>query len=218
MLTCVQCTESFEWHGKRKRPLTCGAVCRRQRQYHLARERHWRNKGGASIEVRTCLRCGSSFEHARGPGALGRGSLICSDECRAQYVRARDVRRSTRYWNRLEPDEQTARRRAGLLKRYGLTAEAFNEMNDSQGGVCTICREPETKHHSLVLQIDHDRSCCPRDGSCGKCVRGLLCSNCNTALGLLGDDPERIRAAAEYLDRFASAGGAPLHSSKRGQP
>jgi hypothetical protein len=78
----------------------------------------------------------------------------------------------------------------------------------AQGNVCLICKQPETKHHSLILMIDHDRSCCPKDGSCGRCRRGLLCSNCNTALGLLGDDPSLLRAAADYLDRFRALSAA----------
>jgi hypothetical protein len=36
-------------------------------------------------------------------------------------------------------------------------------------------------------------------------VRGLLCSNCNFAVGELGDDPERCEAAATYLERRLEA-------------
>ncbi|UWZ37863.1 hypothetical protein Drose_06195 [Dactylosporangium roseum] len=78
-------------------------------------------------------------------------------------------------------------------------------MTVAQGGVCAICNQPETKHHSDLLKIDHDRSCCSDSRSCGKCIRGLLCSNCNRALGLFGDDPTRLRAAAAYLDRQVAA-------------
>jgi len=31
-------------------------------------------------------------------------------------------------------------------------------------------------------------------------VRGLLCSYCNTVLGLMAHDPARLRAAADYLE------------------
>lgn len=69
---------------------------------------------------------------------------------------------------------------------------------------CEICstRNPGVRDFAL----DHDHACCPRSGfSCGECIRGLLCGSCNRALGLLNDDPERIRAAAAYLEAHRAA-------------
>jgi hypothetical protein len=50
---------------------------------------------------------------------------------------------------------------------------------------------------------DHDRSCCPGTGSCGKCVRGLLCNPCNLMIGHAHDEQERLRAAIQYLADWA---------------
>jgi hypothetical protein len=90
--------------------------------------------------------------------------------------------------------EQTLKMR---MEKFGITAERYQHMLESQGGACAICRK---SFHSY--SIDHDHRCCPEKGtSCGKCVRGLLCSNCNLAIGMLGDDPERLITAAAYLQR-----------------
>jgi hypothetical protein len=69
-----------------------------------------------------------------------------------------------------------------------------------QGGVCAVpgCGA------GGVLHIDHDHECCPGTYSCGECVRGLICGNCNTGLGLFGDDVARITGAADYLQQYAA--------------
>lgn len=66
-----------------------------------------------------------------------------------------------------------------------------------QGGVCAICKKPE-RHRSngpkvKRLAVDHDHTT-------GE-VRGLLCNNCNRALGLFGDDVTALQAAIDYLSR-----------------
>jgi len=88
------------------------------------------------------------------------------------------------------------KRRRALLRRHGLTEQAYVEMVEEQGGRCAICgRVPDGR-----LYIDHDHSCCPGENSCGECVRGLLCSPCNLALGHFGDDIARLRSALRYLE------------------
>lgn len=52
------------------------------------------------------------------------------------------------------------------------------------------------------LKIDHDHSCCPAERSCGKCVRGYLCHECNTAEGLLRT-PDRALRLAAYMKKYA---------------
>lgn len=90
--------------------------------------------------------------------------------------------------------------RANSLRYYNLTLEQFDALFASQGSACAICQttEPNWKGH---WHIDHDHACCPGNRSCGACVRGVLCMRCNVALGHLGDDPDVLRRAAEYLGR-----------------
>jgi hypothetical protein len=84
-----------------------------------------------------------------------------------------------------------------LRRTYGITAAVFDAMLAAQGGGCSICGGQSDVGRRLC--VDHDHSCCPGLKSCGKCVRGLLCNSCNRAIGLLGDDPERVRKVISYL-------------------
>lgn len=85
-------------------------------------------------------------------------------------------------------------RRHNLEYKFGLKIPEYEALLADQGGVCAACgSSPESKR----LAVDHDRTCCPGTRSCGRCVRGLLCSNCNTALGLVKDDPYRL---VRYLE------------------
>jgi hypothetical protein len=101
-----------------------------------------------------------------------------------------------------EPRRGSSRDRAQALwperraRRYGLAPEAYARMLAAQGGTCAICRREETSVDRRTgkvraLSVDHDHAT-------GR-VRGLLCGDCNRALGLLADDPDRLAAAATYL-------------------
>jgi hypothetical protein len=81
-----------------------------------------------------------------------------------------------------------AENRISRIRQYGIDVEDYERMLFEQDGVCYICKEPPSKR---ALDIDHDHKT-------GK-VRGLLCSNHNRALGLLGDDIILLLRATEYL-------------------
>jgi Recombination endonuclease VII len=86
-----------------------------------------------------------------------------------------------------------------LRQRYALTPDQYDAMLVSQGGVCAICKsEPSGKR----LSVDHDHSCCPGEHTCGNCIRGLLCDNCNWWLGVIDDRLEMLVSAETYLRRY----------------
>ena len=91
------------------------------------------------------------------------------------------------------------------LQRLGdFTLADYNKLKKIQGGVCAICGV--TPILDERLRVDHDHSCCPaKSRSCGKCVRGLLCSLCNLMIGYANDDTERLRRAIEYLEKSRNA-------------
>ena len=94
-----------------------------------------------------------------------------------------------RKW-RTDPDLREKRRlwqRKNVFKKvYGISLADYEVMFERQGGACAIC-----KRTGLTLCVDH----CHLTGE----VRGLLCVQCNSALGFCRDDPALLRAAAEYL-------------------
>jgi hypothetical protein len=108
---------------------------------------------------------------------------------RLQYHKHKEQRKNS---------QQPQKRWAGygrkwMLKQYGLTTEAFQEMNVAQQGKCYLCQSPPTAP-SKFLHVDHDHTS-------GK-VRRLLCLTCNVMLGAAKDDPKLLRLAAEYLESY----------------
>jgi hypothetical protein len=80
------------------------------------------------------------------------------------------------------PEARARWRLKHKLKRYGLTQALFDALLEAQGYACGMCRESFSDDQAIF--IDHDHACCRDEkSSCGKCVRGLLCLGCNTALG-----------------------------------
>lgn len=99
--------------------------------------------------------------------------------------------------------------------RYGISLDEFEELLRIQGGRCAIC-PVEVVADGRRLAIDHDHRCCPGTISCGKCIRGILCPNCNRGLGLFQEDFELVKAAAAYLLRASHLIDVPLDRSLGG--
>jgi hypothetical protein len=83
------------------------------------------------------------------------------------------------------------RRAHHINKKFGLSTEQYDAMLAAQGGHCAQCPWPDKPYKRLAVDHDHKT---------GR-IRGLLCADCNRGIGLFGDDPARLRAAADYLDR-----------------
>ncbi len=99
-----------------------------------------------------------------------------------------------KFWD-ANPEKLMLKRLRRSMRKYGITIADWHRMFDAQGGVCAICRRPETTGQygkPSRLSVDH----CHETGR----VRGLLCRSCNRGIGNLSDDPLRLRSAAEYLE------------------
>ena len=62
---------------------------------------------------------------------------------------------------------------------YGVTKEQFETAVKKQNNSCSICKIAFKSLKRKGPNVDHDKKCCPGKKSCGKCVRGFICFNCN---------------------------------------
>lgn len=153
----------------------------------------------------SCIDCRVEFtyDHLRGP--TRQRCDTCKIRRKAETDRAKSARyreadpaRAREQWNRnnrkrlADPEFLRRKREDAMMRAYGLTMADFDALLAKQDGVCAICRGvpngPGKRFH-----VDH----CHKSSK----VRGLLCGKCNTAIGLLNDDPERAESAAAYLRR-----------------
>ena len=84
-----------------------------------------------------------------------------------------------------------------IYKKYKLTKQMYLDMLEQQGGVCAICKGLPKRNW---LAVDHNHLCCPGTKTCGHCIRGLLCSSCNSFLGRVSDNPQTLN---EYLEKYS---------------
>lgn len=138
-------------------------------------------------------------EHQKAYREANRERLIAQK--RAYNARVRDERNANlRADRKANPDKynndatraaKTAQRRLRHSKFDPSTYEAALVL---QGHCCAICKTDLTKLSKHRVHADH----CHATGT----PRGVLCGDCNMALGLFKDSPERLRAAIDYLSNF----------------
>lgn len=129
--------------------------------------------------ARTCEQCGAEVESRHA------AAKFCSTKCRALAGHHRNY----------TADRGRVR---NLAHRFKLTPGQVADMLAAQGDRCAICSSQEPGGRG-DWHIDHDHGCCAGKETCGRCVRGLLCTRCNVGMGYFADDPDRLLAAAAYL-------------------
>ena len=113
--------------------------------------------------------------------------ISCDGLCAAHYGAKR--------WETGRSRPSAEQRRNSRLKgRYGITQKDFDGIMQMQNGVCAVCGEPPSKHNTRAhwnnkLCVDHDHTT--------NRVRGLLCNDCNLAVGYT-----KTAATAEKVARY----------------
>jgi hypothetical protein len=90
---------------------------------------------------------------------------------------------------RTETNRKDCNRCSNLWKCYRITHQQYENLLAEQNNQCKICSKAGLD--GTPLAVDH----CHTTGR----IRGLLCSNCNTAIGLLYDNKELLQNAINYL-------------------
>lgn len=107
-----------------------------------------------------------------------------------EYIK--QYRNTTKYKQAQRKREQKRDRRAMELKyKYGITVDEYNILLEAQSGKCAICKTNSPGGKFNNFHVDHDHNT--------NKIRGLLCMNCNTALGSLKEDINIIEAMLHYI-------------------
>lgn len=111
------------------------------------------------------------------------------------YRNQEDQQKRAREWYHANRDKCLAAIRIGRLKRYGLTPDGYAALGNSCG-ICGATEDSRTQASTkkkFKLAVDHCHDT--------KKIRGLLCGNCNCAIGYLKHDIDLLRKAIDYLER-----------------
>ena len=132
-----------------------------------------------------CNQCLSSKEKLRIEGLSPEATQKIKDNKKKYRLKNKDkIKNDMKIWKDLTGRDQYYK------KTYNISLEDYNNLLESQNYTCKICKKEE-KHTNKALAVDHCHST-------GK-VRGLLCFDCNTALGKFKDSTELLYEAINYL-------------------
>ena len=207
--SCEQCGAPFELAPGAHKRRFCSRLCRR-RTWEAARAATFR--ASRERQPKVCDHCGQTFTS---PWAKTRYcSATCHVDHRLAQLRAARLAkvagRLCKHCGRPVPETrrlnarycdgyckaQALRAHVGTSHRHKAPAGTYEALLAAQGGRCAICGTDTPGTIQRFFALDHDHV----TGA----IRGLLCYRCNIGIGNLGDDPDRLEAAARYLRRLRS--------------
>jgi len=189
--TCQSCRDKNQLARRDRNYLSRVLGC--ARVHHNAQGARYAER--ASPRQATCRFCNQQFVTARKKNKHGSDVCEkCSDIAGETRRKQRIAAISANYHK--NPERVKRRRLARTLELMGLSIEWY----DAQPKQCGICGTRDPGSQSWC--IDHNHKCCPYGArrGCRRCVRGLLCSACNSGIGHFKDNPQTLRAAAQWLE------------------
>jgi hypothetical protein len=152
--------------------------------------------------MKKCNRCNKEkpisdfFKNIKRSDGVQTYCKICHLEYgRERYANPKAFKRRQMNGEIYKKRRQASSRKWYLKATYNITEIDYNTLFNKTFGQCYICNIKV----DYWLHVDHDHNCCPGAKSCGKCIRGLLCHNCNSLLGHAKDSTDILMKAAKYL-------------------
>ena len=138
--------------------------------------------------MKSCTKCGQTKELSEFYLEKAKRKDGSIREFRRSHCRACEKKRKSKR------DKRTKAERANqhLLSKYGITTEIRDKLAEIQGG-CGICGTKKPGGRFNTWNVDH----CHHTEK----VRGVLCWDCNVAIGKLKDDSNLLRRAIQWVEQ-----------------
>jgi hypothetical protein len=96
-------------------------------------------------------------------------------------------------WGKPETEKKLIKRDIYYKTKFGISLNDYNKILTEQNGCCDICKIHQSELVN-TLCVDHNHET-------GE-IRGLLCNNCNAALGFLKEKIEISLNLIEYIKKY----------------
>lgn len=143
-----------------------------------------------TVAQKACKECKVDFQPTCG------GNMYCV-ECKP-VVKRRIHATAQRDWRAKNPELHGVLKTTwDLMSKYGITLVQYKDMLKAQDEKCAICKTDKADKRNVYRKFSVDHS------HVTGAIRGLLCSACNTGIGLFTDDITKLKSAIAYLERNA---------------
>ena len=130
--------------------------------------------------MKKCLECKKALS---GEKRVMSRKKFCSATCKSKYRTTSGSRKGNHLWT-----------------NFRIRESDYEKIMVAQNFRCAICGIHQSKVNRSFA-VDHDHLCCSNRKSCGKCIRGLLCFECNIGLGKFKDSPQLLKNALNYINK-----------------
>ena len=148
-----------------------------------------------------CCQCRQNYLKKRSQSPEGKAALKRYWQSKKGKAKQKEYAQSGKrkqyltQWNASDHGKMS-RRYEHVKRTYNLPKDKYDTLLKEQNSNCAICQKFLARPY-----VDHDHKCCEKESSCGKCIRGLICFNCNRLLSDAHDNVEILYYAINYLQR-----------------